>query len=216
MTKIDWSIEGPHVANCNCDTGCPCQFMALPTDGTCKAVVGWQIDRGHYGETRLDGLLAVQTVSWPGPIHEGNGTMQLIIDERADTTQREALVAIMQGEDTEPGSSTLKIYRDMCSTWIEPLFAPIELSIDMETRDARLVVPGLVDTTVESLKNPVSGADHRARIDQPDGKEFLSPRLPAAPPRRRVACRWNSPTHTLTWPRAPLRPPGWPARRKAP
>jgi len=42
MTMIEWSIEGPHFANCNCDYGCPCQFMALPTDGTCKAVAGWR------------------------------------------------------------------------------------------------------------------------------------------------------------------------------
>ncbi len=173
MTTIDWSIEGPHVANCNCDYGCPCQFAALPTDGTCKAVVGWRIDKGHFGETRLDGLFAVQTVAWPGPIHEGNGAMQLIIDERADEAQRAAIVAIMQGEGSEPGTSMLKIYRDMCSTWHEPVFAKIELSIDVESRSARLVVPGIVDTTVESLKNQVTGAEHRARIDQPYGKEFF-------------------------------------------
>lgn len=173
MTTIDWSIEGPHVVNCNCDTGCPCQFMALPTDGTCKAVVGWQIDKGHFGETRLDGLLAVMTVAWPGAIHEGNGTMQFIIDERADEAQRKGLIAILQGEGSAPGVSMLKIYRDMCPNWIEPVFAAIELSIDIEARTARLVVPGIVNTSVESLKNPVSGAEHRARIDQPNGKEFF-------------------------------------------
>ena len=41
MTTIKWSIEGPHFANCNCDYGCPCQFTALPTDGTCKTVWGY-------------------------------------------------------------------------------------------------------------------------------------------------------------------------------
>ena len=109
----------------------------------------------------------------PGAIHEGNGTMQLIIDERADEAQRKGLIAIMQGEGSAPGASMLKIYRDMCPNWIEPVFATIELSIDIEARTARLVVPGTVDTAVESLKTPVSGADHRARIDQPNGKEFF-------------------------------------------
>ncbi|MEE9590103.1 MAG: DUF1326 domain-containing protein [Hyphomicrobiaceae bacterium] len=68
MTITDWSIEEPHVANCNCDTGCPCQFTALPTDGACKAVLGWQIDKGHFGETRLDGLLAVGTSAHGYPL----------------------------------------------------------------------------------------------------------------------------------------------------
>ncbi|MCZ6482423.1 MAG: DUF1326 domain-containing protein, partial [Alphaproteobacteria bacterium] len=70
--------------NCNCDYGCPCQFVALPTDGTCKAVVGFRIDKGHFGDTQLDGLLAINTYSWPGAIHQGNGSMQSIIDQRAD------------------------------------------------------------------------------------------------------------------------------------
>ena len=107
MTTIEWSIGGPHFVNCNCDYGCPCQFMALPTDGTCKAVVGWRIDKGHFGETRLDGLLAATTYAWPGAVHEGNGALQCIIDERADEAQRQALIAILQGVGSEPGARSL-------------------------------------------------------------------------------------------------------------
>ena len=172
MTTINWKIEGPHIVNCNCDFGCPCQYMALPTDGTCKAVVGWRIDKGHFGDTSLDGLMAVNTYSWPNAIHEGNGTMQTIIDERADDAQRAALQAIMQGEGGEPGSTMLKIYRTMCSTYHDPVFKPIELEIDMEARKGLLRVPGMIDTEVEPLKNPVTGVEWRARIDLPNGKEF--------------------------------------------
>lgn len=172
MTTPKWKFEGQAVANCNCASGCPCQFMSRPTDGTCKAVVGFRIDKGHYGETNLDGLLAVVTYSWPNAIHEGNGSMQTIIDERADDAQREALAAVMQGEGGEPGSTMLTIYRAMCSTYHEPIVKPIELEIDLEGRKARLSVPGMIDTEVEPLKNPVTGADHRARIDLPEGKEF--------------------------------------------
>ena len=125
---IDWSVEGPHVVNCNCDYGCPCQFMAPPTDGTCNGVVGFRVDKGHFGETRLDGLLAVNTYAWPGAIHEGNGAMQSIIDARADAAQRIALTAILQGDGSEPGASMLKIYCDMCSAIHEPVFSSIERS----------------------------------------------------------------------------------------
>jgi len=172
MPNIRWSIEGPHVVNCNCAYGCPCQYAALPTDGTCKAAVAWRIERGHFGDTRLDGLVAVNLYSWPGPIHKGNGSMQSIIDERSDGAQRAAVAAIMQGEGADPGSTMLQIYRAMCSVYHEPLFKPIELELDMEKRTARVRVPGVIETTVEPLRNQVTGAEHRARIDLPMGKEF--------------------------------------------
>jgi len=172
MVTAEWRIEGPHFINCNCDYGCPCQYVALPTDGTCKAVVAFRIDKGNFGDTNLDGLLAFNLYSWPGAIHEGNGDIQSIIDERADDAQRQALIAILQGEGAEPGSVMLQIYRSMCPTYHEPQFKPIEMEVDMESRTASLTVPGLIETSVEPLKNPVTGAEHRARIDLPMGKEF--------------------------------------------
>lgn len=172
MSNINWSIKGPHFANCNCDYGCPCQFVALPTDGTCKAVTGWQIDEGQFGDVRLDGLNAAIVYAWPGAVHEGNGTMRVIVNERADKAQREALVSILQGENSEDGVTMLSIYRAMCSTLLEPLFKPIELTMDIEGRTARLTIPDLIETELEPLKNPVTGADHRARIDLPNGLEF--------------------------------------------
>jgi hypothetical protein len=172
MPTIDWSIKGPHFVNCNCDYGCPCQFNALPTYRSCLAVVAWQIDEGHFGDVRLDGLRAINTYAWPGAVHEGDGVLQSIIDARADQRQRAALAAILQGEGAEPGMIMLQIYRSTCTTVHEPRFEPIELAVDIAARSARLRVPGLLETTVEPIRNPVSGAEHRARIDLPLGKEF--------------------------------------------
>ena len=172
MATVDWSIKGPHFANCNCDYGCPCQFVALPTDGTCKAVSGWRVDEGHFGDVRLDGLLAVAVYAWPGAVHHGNGIMQVIADKRGDADQRAALVSILQGEHADEGATMLSIYRAMCTTVLDPLFKPIEVTIDVEGRTVHLRVPDLIETDVEPLKNPVTGAPHRARIDLPNGLEF--------------------------------------------
>ncbi len=172
MSNVDWAIKGPHFMNCNCDYGCPCQFAALPTDGTCKAVVAWRIDEGHFGDVKLDGLIGVNTYAWPGAIHKGNGAMQSIIDERADDEQRDALAAVLRGEGAEQGSTMLWIYHAMCETVHEPIVSVIDLTVDFENRIGRLSVPGVLETTVEPLKNPVTGAEHRARIDLPAGKEF--------------------------------------------
>ena len=66
----------------------------------------------------------------------------------------------------------LQIYRTMCVTVHEPLFTPIHLEVDVEARTARVSVPGVLETTLEPIKNKVTGAMHRARIDLPSGKEF--------------------------------------------
>ena len=51
-----WEFKGRELVNCSCDYGCNCQFNGLPDKGHCYAVAGIQIDEGHHGDTRLDGL----------------------------------------------------------------------------------------------------------------------------------------------------------------
>ena len=98
---VEWRVKATELANCNCAYGCPCQFNALPTHGDCRAAVAWQMEEGQFGVVRLEGLRTVMLVSWPGAVHEGNGTMQVIIDERADTAQRDALINILTGQETD-------------------------------------------------------------------------------------------------------------------
>jgi hypothetical protein len=92
---VDWTIKAREFVNCTCAYGCPCQFNALPTHGDCKAIVGFDIEEGHHGATRLDGLEAVAVMAWPGPIHEGSGQAQLIIDQQATPAQRASLLRIL-------------------------------------------------------------------------------------------------------------------------
>ena len=103
MSDTTWTIHGREFANCNCNYGCPCQFNALPTYGNCSAVVGIQIDSGHHGDTKLDGLRLAGIFRWPGPIYMGNGEALPIVDVRADAAQRDAICGIMSGQDTKPG-----------------------------------------------------------------------------------------------------------------
>ncbi len=172
MTYVDWEIKAREFANCNCAYGCPCQFNALPTDGTCRAAVGFQINEGHFGDVKLDGLRAAGLYTWPGAVHEGNGTMQLIVDDSASPAQREALLTIMQGKETEPMTTMWSVYTAMCSTILEPLSKAIEFEVDVDERTARLKIDGVVESTGEPIRNPVTGNIHRARIDLPHGFEY--------------------------------------------
>jgi hypothetical protein len=42
----------------------------------------------------------------------------------------------------------------------------------VDGRTGRLSIPGVVETRGEPIKNPVTGAEHRVRIDMPDGFEY--------------------------------------------
>ena len=174
MEYVDWEFKAREFANCNCNYGCPCQFNAPPTYGNCQAIVGFQIDQGHFGDTRLDGLRAIYTGSWPGPIHQGEGEIQIIIDERADEAQREALRAILYGEETEPGTTMFNVFMAMTTTVYDPLYKKIDFEVDIDKRTAKLLVEGLIEGLGEPIRNPVTGAEHRSRIVLDSGFEFLS------------------------------------------
>jgi hypothetical protein len=172
MASTDWVVKATEFGNCNCAYGCPCQFNALPTHGDCRAAVGYQIHQGHFGDVRLDGLRAALLVAWPGPIHEGNGTMHLVIDEAADARQRDALVKILTGQATEEMATIWWVLGAMCPTKLETLFKPIKFDVEVEARRAHLEISGVVESTGEPIRNPVTGAEHRARIDLPHGFEY--------------------------------------------
>lgn len=172
MAFVDWEIKGREFVNCNCNYGCPCQFNALPTHGNCQGVGAYDIDQGHFGDVRLDGLQAAAIFQWPGPIHEGHGIFQAIIDARANEAQREALRKILYGEETEPGATVWNVFMTTVSTVLEPVYKDIQFEVDVEARQARLLVPGLIESTGEPIRNPVTGETHRARIDLPDGFEY--------------------------------------------
>jgi len=169
---IPWEVQADELVACNCAYGCPCQFNALPTHGNCEAMAGFQIKQGYFGDTRLDGLHAVGIMQWPGPIHEGRGKVFTIIDERADETQRQALLTILSGEETDPGATVWNVFAATMEEAFKPVFKTIEIEIDVEARVGRVFVEGLAESSGEPIRNPVSGEPQRARIDLPNGFEY--------------------------------------------
>ena len=164
-----WRIVADETGTCNCAWGCPCQFNALPTHGRCEALVAVRIREGHYGSTRLDGVVYAIAYWWPGAVHEGSGIMQLAIDERATPDQRSAIINISSGEE---GGTMFEIFASVVSNTLDPVYVPIELTSDRDARVARLSVPGLGRFAVEPIRNPVTGEPHRAIIKLPDGFEY--------------------------------------------
>ncbi|MCP3371021.1 DUF1326 domain-containing protein [Bradyrhizobium cajani] len=170
MAASDWRLEGEWIKNCTCAFGCPCDFNAPPTRGYCKGLAGMRITKGHFEGTRLDGLCFAVTVDFPGPLHEGNGTIQPIIDERATAEQRQALFDIFSGKHSAEGT-LFQILSLIVTKIHDPVFAPFEFSFDKDGRVAKLVAGGVLETDVEPIKNPVTGDPHRIQVVMPEGFE---------------------------------------------
>ncbi len=169
MATVTWHLKGEEASGCNCAWGCPCQFNALPTHGRCEGVMTLRVTEGHFGTVRLDGVPFAAVFSFPGAIHEGNGTFQVILDERATPEQRDAIIAISGGGH---GGTFFEIFAAVAPHRPTPLVSPIEIEADRERRTARLSLPGVVEYRAEPIKNPVTGEEHRAQIRLPNGFEY--------------------------------------------
>lgn len=168
----EWEFKGRELVNCTCTYGCNCQFNGLPDKGHCYAVGGIQIDEGHHGDTKLDGLRIGTIYKWPGAVHEGNGEMLAFVDVRADEAQRAALLKIMTGQDTDPFATMFAVYASTLVKMHEPVFIDIDFEVDVESRRGRLSIPDYVEMVGEPIRNKVSGEESRAQIVLPAGFEY--------------------------------------------
>jgi hypothetical protein len=144
MSNESWRIDGDYFESCNCELLCPCLLshaQARPTEGHCDVVLAIRIKQGNYGNVDISGLNAVQAVMTPGPMAEGNGTLAVYVDSRANDTQRAALEAIFTGAAGGPPS----FFGPMIATQT----APIDFKSDGKTW--QLSIPGITDVTVEGV-----------------------------------------------------------------
>jgi hypothetical protein len=165
-----WEMQVDYVETCNCDFACPCNFSGYPTGGFCEALVAYHIKKGHFGKTRLDGLDVIYAAAWPKAIHQGGGTLRLYISEGASSEQREALVRVFSGR--AKGNGPFELFGGTMSTFDEPVFTPIEMTID--GRRSAFRVPGHLEVALAPHTNPVSGEVQDIRVNMPKGFIFRS------------------------------------------
>lgn len=169
---IDWYIEGIEFGVCNCRYTCPCQFEGLPTEGPCAGFEAVRIDKGHFGKTDLAGLHLALVYSWPDAVFKGGGTTQAIIEERASADQRRALETVLHGGETNEAATHWWVYHATASTVLPTIYKPIAFEANIEKRTGRVSIPGIMEATGQPIRSPVTGGEHRVRIDIPNGIEF--------------------------------------------
>jgi hypothetical protein len=99
-----WRIRGNYMESCNCDFLCPCILTGLgeSTHGHCTFAMAFHIEDGEFEGTSLDGINFVLVGRTPGQMADGNWEVGLIVDERADQEQQDALGQIAGGNAGGP------------------------------------------------------------------------------------------------------------------
>ncbi|HEY9399369.1 MAG TPA: DUF1326 domain-containing protein [Nitrososphaeraceae archaeon] len=90
-------LEGDYFEGCNCKSICPCIFKLDSTEGECKVVVAWHIERGYFGNDgiNLDNLNTVYAIYASGNMFTGpKWKLALYIDDKASEQQKDALTKI--------------------------------------------------------------------------------------------------------------------------
>jgi hypothetical protein len=171
MAQINWLMKGHYLKNCNCIASCPCDTVGIPyPDKGCEGMAGMFIEQGHFANVGLDGLSWVATYKWPGPLHEGSGSLQAFIDHRATQQQRDALLTILSGQ---AGNAWFEFLASTISNLYEPQFVPIEFEFDKKKRKARVVIAGALETVSVPLILPNTNQEHRVTVRLPEGREYL-------------------------------------------
>ena len=88
LQNTAWSVKANYTDSCSCDPTCPCFFGSAPTLGHCEGVTLVEIESGHYGDVRLDGVKVLA-------VYRGGDWIKFYVTDEADKAQTEAAVKLL-------------------------------------------------------------------------------------------------------------------------
>ena len=176
---LSWKLKGDFVLSCNCDVFCPCVLSlgkSQPTHGVCHTWWGIRIEEGHATTgfplpgavkrtEKLDGLNVGMLLETPGPLAEGNWTVGLYLDEKANAAATEALVQIFTGKAGGPTGW----FSIMISEFLGTKQVPI--SIEKNGNGWKVQIPKIIDGAIE----PIAGANGKGATQVTNSGYWVAP-----------------------------------------
>jgi hypothetical protein len=148
MANPQWQISGEYFEACSCDSVCPCPTSGLaarPTKEVCDAGLVFNVQRGQFGSTQLDGLSFAVLLHTPGPMIQGGWTVGLVVDERASKEQRDALTTIASGQGGGPMAALAPLITDFGGVEAKPI------RIESSGMRRSVSISGMLDIAVEGI-----------------------------------------------------------------
>jgi len=163
----EWRMTGTYFKSCNCDPGCPCDFMSPPTHHKCEGVLGMKVDEGNFDGVSLDGVKWAVAYHWPGPLHEGNGTVKPYFDPSTKTEQLNALGQILTGQ---AGGGWFEMLSTIVSEVKSPAIVPIDFNVTGKT--GTIKIGDQIENRFGPIRNPVTGSEAAVQVRIPGGLEY--------------------------------------------
>jgi hypothetical protein len=152
MVAVAWQLSGDYFETCSCNYVCPClptNLTGKPTKGHCHFAFAFHIDQGRYGSLGLDGLNFAVVGQSPGVMGEGNWSVGLIVDERANAEQQQALTAVVSGQAGGPMAALAPLLGKFLGVQAKPF------TYQKDGMRRSVSIPGMLDQAVEGVESPV-------------------------------------------------------------
>ena len=156
MSTQQWNLSGRYYETCSCDFVCPCilgQMAVKPTQGECTFAMGFDVERGRYGEVPLDGLGFIVLGRTPEEMSKGNWSVGLVVDDRANAQQRDAFATIVSGAAGGPMAALSGLVTKFLGV------ESARIRFDDDGKRWSVSAPGHVDMAAQ----PAMGIDPNAR-----------------------------------------------------
>lgn len=178
QNRYDWRLEGDYFDGCNCKSICPCIFALDPTEGDCKGLAAWHIEKGHFtlekhedgdrnriaanNSINLSNLNVVLSVHAPGHMLTGpKWKIAIYLDEKAIDDQKNALTKIFTGQ---VGGEFFTEILPLIGEVLGIRSVPIEFSIEGKKR-RKMSIPSFAKMEIEGLTG--SDPNRESKVTNP-------------------------------------------------
>jgi hypothetical protein len=121
-----YQLQGTLLEACNCDVLCPCWIGEDPDNGTCSAVVAYNLDKGTIRGVDVSGLTLAGVVFIPGNVLAGNWKQVVFVDDRASDEQMQAMLDAFSGKLGGPLADLAQLIGEVLDVRRAPISHEIE------------------------------------------------------------------------------------------
>lgn len=145
---MGYNLKGSLLEVCDCQVLCPCWIGEDPDNGSCKAALAYQFDKGTIDGIDVSGLVLASVGFIPGNVLAGNWRTCIYVDDRATDGQMNALLPVFKGEKGGPIADLAKLIGEVVSV------ERAKITFDVKEGHGTLTIGNVVHAEMEPYRGP--------------------------------------------------------------